>query len=581
MEVKITKTLRFKIFLVLFIIIIPLVSSLFYFNYRSMNIVTNKVYQSYENLFPFLVTEMEYIFKNYKDYLVRSITSESQQLNDYTNYPLRSSEFNRARYSLHNRLIFDSQFYPLIAYSFIVTETNPTPLYFAKEKEREAEFKAVVSLKSKNFFKIKAYSSFTGWILVEVTGKNYLMGVFERSGIAFGVFLDPQKFLPDEYIKDNLDIIVVSGKTIIDSSGSIPEAVLEEFLGDAENRIIQQNIKDLSNGNEYLVLHAFSKESSITYATFIDKRVILKELEVLNSMLLIIPLLILLVIFSAYLTFRKSLVIPITRIIHGMNRIINGELNVKIKEDGANELKAITRIFNNMLQTMQKLKISVYEEKIHVQEAELKHLQLQINPHFYSNCLNIIYNLAVIREYDVIKKLSINMAKYFRYIIKTNTFFTTYSKEIEHVNNYMEIQKIRFQEKISCEIINEGEVGQCRIPILSVQTFVENAIVHGMKKEGQVFSLKIHAQSVVRENDDYIVITIDDNGIGFSEEQLRIFNDAGYIKENPKIHIGIWNIYRRLEINYQQKARLSFVNNDSGGASIRMEIPFQGNDGVE
>ncbi len=104
----------------------------------------------------------------------------------------------------------------------------------------------------------------------------------------------------------------------------------------------------------------------------------------------------------------------------------------------------VNHTFNGMMEQIQELRIHVYEEQLNKQKAELQHLQLQINPHFFMNSLNIIYNLALVKNYALIQEMAISLVQYFRYMFRSNLTFLPLKDELQHIRNYIRIQELRF-----------------------------------------------------------------------------------------------------------------------------------------
>ena len=137
-----------------------------------------------------------------------------------------------------------------------------------------------------------------------------------------------------------------------------------------------------------------------------------------------------------------------------------------------------------MMDEIRDLKIRMYEEQLREKETYLQYLQLQIHPHFFLNCMSLIHNMASLKKYEEIKKLSQHMVRYFRYMMtKANTLIPV-KEEISHINDYMEIQKMRFPGKILFSVETDPETEEALLPPLSIQTFVKNAVKYVLDLTG-------------------------------------------------------------------------------------------------
>ena len=144
-----------------------------------------------------------------------------------------------------------------------------------------------------------------------------------------------------------------------------------------------------------------------------------------------------------YLT--QMILRPMQVLTGAMEKVQDGNLSVTIDlPDSAEEFQNVSQTFNTMVSEIRHLKIDNYEQKIFNQQLELEKLQQQVKPHFYLNCLNIIYNLAEGAEYELIQELCMAQAKYFRYMLKSSFSTVSLEDEIAHIKNYLHIQQLRY-----------------------------------------------------------------------------------------------------------------------------------------
>lgn len=174
-------------------------------------------------------------------------------------------------------------------------------------------------------------------------------------------------------------------------------------------------------------------------------------------------------------------------------------------------------------------------------KAEIKALQTQINPHFLFNALNAITSSIRINP-DKARELIINLSSYLRYNLELNDEFIDIKKELKQVKDYIEIEKARFGNKLN--IIYDIDDVDVKIPSLSIQPLVENAIVHGILKDKGSGTVNIS----VKEQDERIKISIVDSGVGISEDIIeKVYNDT-----MPEHKIGLYNVHLRLKLIYRE-----------------------------
>ena len=143
--------------------------------------------------------------------------------------------------------------------------------------------------------------------------------------------------------------------------------------------------------------------------------------------------------------------------------------------------------------------------------------------------------------------------------------------ELQNLKNYLDIQKIRYAEKIEIKMEIQQECLDARIPILLIHTFAENS----MKYSGiEISSLKLSLSIRKVEENSHIIIIWQDNGMGFSREILEKLTNREKIVKADGEHIGISNLLKRAEIYYSGDFSALFGNCEQGGAWIQIEIPY-------
>ena len=200
--------------------------------------------------------------------------------------------------------------------------------------------------------------------------------------------------------------------------------------------------------------------------------------------------------------------------------------------------------FNDMVEHIEDLAGQVYEERYRAQKAELKQLQIQIDPHFLYNSLYLIYRIAQADGNKSIAGLSLNLSNYYRYITKMPEQIVPLRDEIKHVTNYLEIQRVRFEPRIRIEIQPlPEEIAEERIPSLIIQPIVENAFQHGVKdrvSDGLV-SLRYQVSA-----DSFRVIVSDNSG-KMDDEKVRLLWEQVTDPESADSS-ALRNLYRRLQL---------------------------------
>ncbi|MFC5531441.1 sensor histidine kinase [Cohnella yongneupensis] len=329
-----------------------------------------------------------------------------------------------------------------------------------------------------------------------------------------------------------------------------------------------------SNGTKYLLAGIPFRHVPMSLSVFIPENIVLHKLLYFQRLLFLIPIGLVLIL-AGYLLFVKQVMLrPMNALIKGMRSITRGDLAVRLDDNSTREYSFLIETFNNMAMQIQALKINVYEEMLKVQKAEFNHLQAQINPHFYLNSLNVIYSLSVVEKNDLVQKMTKHLVDYFRFITRSHRDTILLSEEMGHISNYLEIQKLRFPNKLQFQFSIPETYSQYEVFPLMIQPFVENAIIHGMEKGKESFQIEIGVRPSEEAPDCYEVLIVD-NGKGFTAEKLQMFQAGQYAegKGSDDKHLGIWNVHHRLRMKYGSQVKILFENGPEKGATIRLIIP--------
>ncbi|MGO4271207.1 sensor histidine kinase, partial [Paenibacillus sp. TAF58] len=429
---------------------------------------------------------------------------------------------------------------------------------------------------------ISQYDStdYRNWNVVDVGTSHYLTNLVRvNRNLYIGNWSDIQRYVSPLNLMDQND----TGMALVLSETGVPMSahpLSESQLAAVREKLpflveSYQTVADSKAKLNYLMVGRKSVISNLYFIKLVPEEAMFKSLLSFQRVIYLVPVAAILILLLFLLFLKRLFLNPLTNLIGGMRKIGLGNLEVRLRLEDTNEFAFLAQTFNSMVEEIRDLKIHVYEEKLRVQHAEFRHLQVQINPHFYMNCLNLMYNMAVLEDYTSIKKMSLHMAHYFRFIIKTNGNSITLPEELQHIRNYLEIQSLRFEDRLSYRIESTEEADNCYIPPLIVQPFVENAIIHGFKKLKTTFLIEI----IVHQDEqapDMLEISVADNGVGFPEEFLQqLQSSSTYLQESGHAHIGIWNVLYRLDIHYGGRASVQFGNRPNGGAQVLVRLPLK------
>jgi len=211
----------------------------------------------------------------------------------------------------------------------------------------------------------------------------------------------------------------------------------------------------------------------------------------------------------------------------------------------------------------------LYQQELLLKDTELKMLQYQINPHFLYNTFFTMYQMLQASRYENLKLIMFHIGRYFSFITKSDDFIPI-SNEMQFCTDYMEIQILRFSNRIKAEIEPlPEEVQNMRIPRLSLQPFLENCFKHGLTNKEQDGLIRLR---FVLSNET-VKICIEDNGEELTDETLHTIRHA-LAEHTDSNALGIRNVHKRLQSYFGGKYGITAHRSKLGGLLIEVELPI-------
>lgn len=260
---------------------------------------------------------------------------------------------------------------------------------------------------------------------------------------------------------------------------------------------------------------------------------------------------------------------PIKKLQENMKRVERGDFNIRTEVTQENEIGQLGRTFNLMVTQIKEL----MDQRIKNQEvkrmSELKLLQAQINPHFLYNTLDSIIWMAEGKKHEEVVLMTSALAKLFRASITKNTELVSIRVEIEHITNYLLIQKMRYEENLDYVIDVPDIILSYKTLKILLQPFVENAIYHGIKNMPNSGMVTITAE----EKEDNIVFIVADNGIGIPPGKLQKILQSEDNLPNDRKSIGIANVNERIKLYFGIEYGVSISSSPGEGTIVTITLP--------
>lgn len=322
------------------------------------------------------------------------------------------------------------------------------------------------------------------------------------------------------------------------------------------------------------VIQADSNQTHLPFDLYVtvDYGDVFRTNIVLETLLSLVPLIIAVLSTVLILYIRQRMIQPMKRLTQRLSQLDAASTKLDVIEDqGILEIDQANHKLNQVLIHMKDLQIRAYHAQLNLKKVELNYLKNQVRPHFYLNMLSMIHSMLQTKNYKEIEELTKVTSNYLRHLFQAHQDFNRLADEIQHIRNYLEIQKIRYGDSIHFDLDWDPRLKDAAIPPLLLQTFVENAIKHGFS-----FQDSFHIQlSIHEEANQHLAISLLDNGPGFSSAILQDLVSKKSLVTDDGHHIGLTNARERLDLLYPDHYTLQFSNGSQGGARIQLSLPYE------
>ncbi|MEK5396849.1 two-component sensor histidine kinase [Paenibacillus sp. VTT E-133280] len=256
--------------------------------------------------------------------------------------------------------------------------------------------------------------------------------------------------------------------------------------------------------------------------------------------------------------------IRINKFVYVLNAYREGDLHKRIKYRGKDEFSQIATALNDMGENIDMLIKEVYLTQLQKKEAELEILQSQINPHFLYNTLSSIIQLAKFGQNEKLQKMVLELAKFYRLTLNEGRTMIPVPTEIEQANAYLEIQKIKYGDRLEVMFDFDTGIWPYETIKLILQPFIENVLKHAWCGD------HIHLRIVGRKEGDSILFRIIDDGIGIRQERIdQIFDSKGHTNTG----YGVRNVDQRIKLQYGPEYGVTIFSRVGIGTSVQILIP--------
>lgn len=554
------QTLKTKVLLVIAAVCVPVLILFFWMNFFSIQKIQNQIYENNQNLLRSNVNQLDAELDKISEYLLNESMND-QQMNIFSSLDPAKS-YNGA--ILYTRKFYeDIHMFNYIGGIACYSPKNGKIVYNFTDQSKSFQQRMQVLDYVKEYWEECYQNSlhFQTYFMNETPVLLYCVGNEEMFFFAwtdYGTLMAP--FSQEQMIGNSDFCFSTKEGTLLTE---LPEKLQNlNFSGKTGGYYFS------GTGDAYLITGVDSENGDFRMMSVVNRRKLLGVfyiIQILGGLGILFFGMILVPFLLRYL--QKCIFQPVDSMEKGIREIEKGNLEVQIPNtDTSEELHHLIEAFNSMASQIRTLKIKAYEDALEKQKLELDYMQLQIEPHFYLNALNLINTMAQAEDVELIGELTENLSLYLRYIVSSRNGKTTVLEECRHIAHYLKIMEIRFGESFRYVQEIDKRAEQLVIPPLAVQMLIENS----MKYAFDIYRETEIRLKIFMEGPD-LHIFAEDNGEGYPEKIQKDFADE-IPPQNG--HIGLWNIKKRLEQMYPGQVTFRISNREPSGA--RTEIWIKG-----
>lgn len=401
--------------------------------------------------------------------------------------------------------------------------------------------------------------------------------VLDFSGQVNGVLLLDLNYQVIDAICANIDLGNRGYIFLLDRAG--------EILWHPQQQLINANLKTentteiMGHGpgsftlpspeGDKLYLTDHSQATGWTAVGVADPNELLQNPSQVYREFVVISIIAVLLAFLFSVLISRAITTPLRRLTTTMQRVEQGDFSVRSSVRSGNEVGRLSENFNHMLSTIQDLmhqQIQIEEQK---RQSEWNLLQAQIKPHFIYNTLDSIIWMSHAGQNEKVVEMTSALAHLLRNSIGSGKDIISLGEEINHIESYLTIQKMRYQEKLHFELDIDPATRPYQLPRLVLQPLVENAIYHGIKPRETGGTVRVTSML----DEEQLLITVEDDGVGMTADQLAHILDRKTEDESSS-KIGVYNVHERLRHYFGEAFCLKYFSEVDKGTTAMLVLPL-------
>lgn len=326
------------------------------------------------------------------------------------------------------------------------------------------------------------------------------------------------------------------------------------ILSSSDDTIIAQSPAKLENSYK-LFYSAPIELAGWNLTAYYHPAIVTRSIRMMIAPIALLILLLSGIILIASSRTSKILTNPLERLIRRMDQVRGGDFTVTMPTDeGTTEIIQVASTFNVMVSRVNTLMLDLEEKHEKLRMAEMRTLEAQINPHFLYNTLDSIAWLARKERMADVTTTVLSLSKLLRIGLNRGKSLITVAEEMEHVNSYLVIQKIRFGSDFSYTIEYDELIADNQIPKLLLQPLVENAIIHGVRLSETSEEIEIGGSTTEK----IITLTVTNTGTPLDSQAVERVNRLLHNEEENSLGVGLKNVHNRVRLYFGEEYGVTF-----------------------
>lgn len=552
------QTLTGKITIVILLIVFPVIFMV-YQNGRStrQNWQEQQITKAEDDL-ALYASSMDHIFDILEETLLY-LPINNNSFNQLVSFPQSDTQRHWSLLiSIKEQISSIKEIYPFMENIFVY---YPEQNLFLNEKVNP-EMTAVIRKQAEDFSGSAASSKL--WNTVSTANGYYLYWLYKRDGYCLGSWISYDALL--SYICQNEST----------AAADTPTYLLTDFAGNVlttQGGITVIPREDLGatvekDGQFFITCQAL--HPGVYIARILGTAELGLSPHWYSSSFAAVTVLALLLVICVVLCISHWVLTPVKELTQGIEEIASGNIEHRLQNPSGTslEFEKIETEFNHMMDQLKDMQIQIYQQELEQNETKLRYLSQQIQPHFILNSLNTLYTYSN-RDVEATQKIIRLLSQYYRYVVNIESRYVNLGQELDHIENFLKLQKIRFPRKLDYEILCEDGIDIVPIPPFLLESFIGNSLKYGQDEQEKIM---IWIQAVQVE--PFVIrISVQDQGEGFSPEILEAIEEyhKTHVK-NELLGTGIYNCIERLNLIYQDRAQIRCYNALPHGAVVEITI---------